>query len=260
MERLKEFKQDVKVPSQVSGAIIQNNELAMIAFWLSVKTMYAGGVIFNYKKRMQELAKLTGVTIKTTRKYIKKILDENLACEDAGALILKSKNILLTRYSINQRTNYIKYNSYLKKSVAEIKLCIRAQTIKDNQYKQRAYHAARLNDKLKTVAKNNAVRTKKIQRAVDIQSFNQISDKVKQSQGTIARMYGCRSKATGHYWSGKLEKAGLISVRKHTPKLIMKGLGPSAFRQFKDSVPEFNGYCKKGKVYQYQPNEIRVNF
>jgi hypothetical protein len=260
MNRLKEFKNDIKLPSMVAIPVINNKEITMISVWLSLKSMYAAGVILNYQNRLKEIADHSKICVKTLKKYLKEIISENLAFEDGKSLVLRTKNILLNRYAIKLKSKFNQYNSFNVKSAGEIRLCIRAQAIKDNQYKQSAFLNARMNQRLQTVVKSEAVKYRKIQRAVHKQSFNTIHAGIKQSQQTVATIYGCKSKSSGHYWTRKLEMKKLLNVKRQEPTIIMKGVTLESFRHYRFNFPEFKGYFFKGTIYKYLPNELRVIF
>ncbi|HKR06410.1 MAG TPA: hypothetical protein VJY62_17375 [Bacteroidia bacterium] len=259
LNRLEEFKHIVKIPCTSARHIIQQNELSLIAFWLSLKSMYASGAILHYPKRYKELAEYTGMCSKSVRNYIKKIQEARLAWAEGDMLMLSGKNVLVSRYGIISQTPYMRYHSFLKTTVKDIKLFIRAQAIKDNQYRQKAYHQSRLKKSLSKATKSEWVRSKRIQRVLNQTSFNKVHSKVKQSQQTIANVFGCKSKSSGNYWSKKLQRAKLIIVQKQEPTLLHKNVSQEFFKNFKNNVLKFQGYYSKGTIYRCNPSNIYVN-
>jgi hypothetical protein len=257
MNYLSEFKHTVRLPRYASQQIIRSGELPLISFWLSLKTMYAGGSIKNYSKRIQEIAEYTGVCSKSAKKFIEKLKIEGLAFVADTELRLCSKDSLVNRYSL-KFYDRIQYNEYKATKAKDIKYIIRAQAIKDNQLQQKSAIDNELKRELKPLAKTEARRKVKIQRIENSKSFNQIHSGIKQSQKSIANIYGNKSKASGNYWVKKLKSKDLVSTQKQKPYLLFKNVERGFFFQYRNSLPEIPMSLYNGNIYQHLPNQIRV--
>jgi hypothetical protein len=234
MEYLQEFKHRVKLPRLSARLIILANDTSLISFWLSLKSMYAGGSIHNFQKRWSEIANYT--------KYTQRLVHEKLASIEKEVLTLASKEAVIKRYNIKINSKYIKYNEYKQTQVKNLKLVIRAQAIDDKMHQIRKASQLQILRSQKEVKKNG----------------KKVATAIKLGQQGIARVYGNKFRSNGNYWTNKLKGAGLLLSERVDPVLKLANVNFVMFRKIRNANPELPLYLKRDKVYQRQPNRIQI--
>lgn len=84
-------KNEIRLPSGIASVAHSRHESGLLAILLFLKSLYAGGIIINYKQRYTDLSNQCDCDRKTLKLYISVLLQKNLVREVNDHLELCSK-------------------------------------------------------------------------------------------------------------------------------------------------------------------------
>ena len=128
---------DVVVPYNIVDKVCQRCKVNVIATFLSLKTMYKGGSIHHFYKRLKEVSSYTGQSKKTLKSHVNKLIKDGLIRKEGEHLILAEKKTLSEYFGVEVKSHSYKHVLNTSHKVKNIKSQIRKLVIAENQAKQR---------------------------------------------------------------------------------------------------------------------------
>ena len=265
-EKLDYISKRICVPNLLYSAFIEEDCLKDMISLFQMKGMYNGGVILNYRSRLQEIAKECKISESTLRKRIKELLRKDMIRINGKHLELVSKKKIIANFGISNKKGN-EFNKFKKDYVEKEKFGIiycRKKLIENNQVAQRHKIINNIKNHIinekcgkqkieitidaKIIKRGNDTRViikdidsaiEAYQRAFDKDRFdNGIFYKFNPFENTTSRqkmanLFGCTHKSTGSRFIQKLIREQ-ICVVEDLPnfKLFKTGVDIKSYRQF----------------------------
>jgi predicted transcriptional regulator len=273
----------VSIPKGLASvAVASNRELKTYAVFYQLKSLYVGGVIFNYKSRVKEIAQNFGYSERKLRTYVKLLLERGLVeVQNKHNLLLRGSRALAQEQEVSEK----KYWRVAVRHLRYLETVLQALALEENLIKQRytlknrvvediiATHVgipnpattlqpARYHKLRKTmVCDYEQVLQRTQSRYIsDIASLQPLATKVfpwaTLSRQGIAQVLHRKSKATGQRYAKKLAALGLLTEQRNS--VFIGDFSYDEFQQLQKTVLNYNPtyHFKNGEVHKVLPNTL----
>lgn len=256
----------------------------MVVFF-QLKSLYRGGMVRNYTKRYEAIAKEFGISVSKLRNYISILRKEGWVKKDHnGSLILSSRTYLTELYGVSKFCYKIKTEQLMK-----LEDIFKTLALQENLDKQKYVVTRKLvNRTIETEGKANSCQMLKKQlKLVNSRvkkNFDTIilkekerferdivnSIKTKQinpflgfSRQGIAKIFNKKSKSSGQRLVSKLKKKELICIDEYRNTLLCENVTYEYYLHVRNNLLENNIYClyikNTGNIYIRHNNYIELD-
>lgn len=243
------MKQNLIIPYNLSQKIVAQGRLNPYATYFSLKTMYEGSRIHNYRHRLSELSKYTGVSSKTIKRHIAVLIEDGMASVNNGHLSLRSKDKLKEFFNLDIPRYFAHYITE-KLTAKQIKYLIRTLIIKDSVANQQY----KINNCKSRPMPSNASH----KRSEDfIDNYGKIKNEVRLSQFTYAKKMGLKHASSGNYHFKQLMKNGYLYYYNTDPVFVCRG-NSSTLVALREENPSYSYFMGRNySIYRRLPNVIK---
>lgn len=275
----------VSFPMGLAPILTMNNrQLKAASILYQLKSIYVGGIIFDYKKQLDVIADSFGYSKRKLIDYIKMLKEESLAVEDNnGRLSLRSSKYIAQHFGLGQTG----FHKIKKSDLADIETYIKALALQENLKTQEYNLEAKVMQKeikakvgIINPAALNAAADRRMRKAMRnsmpeliknqqeryiqaITTFQKPEDNIfpfiTLSRQGIAKVVNRKSKSTGHRLAKKMVKLGYIA-----DKAVSYSAGSYTWTEYnllQENVLAYNpSYTyKAGEIIKVMPNNISMS-
>lgn len=239
---------DIIIPHNIASKIISKQRLMVYSTYFSLKSMYQGACIHNFKSRWSELSNKVGISSRTLRRHLLTLEQDGMISIAYGHLFLGGREKLRLFFDCEKTPKYFAYYINPNTKAKQIKQIIRSLVIRDS-FRNQEY-------KMKN-CKSEPYKGKPQSRSLDfIQDYGKLENRKTLSQFTFASKMGLKHASSGNYHFKKLREQGYLGFYKNDPVFITKGGRNAlvALRNLNPSIPYFMD--SKGWIYRRTANTI----
>ena len=222
----------------------ENRILRPVALYLTLKLKYRNTIIYNYNPH--KVSKLTGVSHKTVKRYINRLIEHKFVyINDSGHLVLRKQSKV--KQDVTGEWKGIRKLLVLEKNRIDIKfsdvlLKVKYLVIKTDSVRQR-YAREKSLKKLKGLTSREV-------------KLNEQALKPRISTRQLARLFKT-SPNTARSWLHSLEAQGLIHVKQHICKIGK--VSPKVKIYEKQLMEDFDGFISSVFCFSFK-GELFAHF